>query len=66
MYFDSLAAALAMNGHGAYVWAAYGLTVIVLALILVLPARRRTRLLKRLAAEQKRQGGGPITMEEGV
>jgi len=66
MYFDSLAAALAMGGHGAYVWSAYGLTILVLALILTLPRRRRNRFLRQLAAEQKRQQQGPITVEEGV
>jgi heme exporter protein D len=66
MYFENLSAALTMGGHGGYVWSAYALTVVVLALILILPRRRRIRVLKRLAAEQKRQGQGPNTVEEGV
>ena len=37
MYFDSLEALLAMEGHGPYVWAAYGITLLVLALVLSAP-----------------------------
>ena len=36
MYFESLAAALAMDGHGPYVWAAYGLTLTVIAVLVAL------------------------------
>ncbi|MGV0033502.1 MAG: heme exporter protein CcmD [Candidatus Azotimanducaceae bacterium WSBS_2022_MAG_OTU7] len=31
MKFDSLSAFLQMDGHGVYIWAAYGLTLIILA-----------------------------------
>ena len=41
MYFDSLGAALAMDGHGAFVWSAYLITMLVLATILLAPRRRR-------------------------
>jgi heme exporter protein D len=55
MYFDSLSAALSMDGHGGYVWAAYLLTVCVLGFILLLPRRRQRRVLRQLAGEIKRQ-----------
>jgi heme exporter protein D len=66
MYFDSLGAALSMEGHGGFVWAAYGICLLVLALILLAPRRRQKKFLWRLAAEQKRQQGSPTAiMEEG-
>ena len=54
MYFDSVAAALAMNGHGAYVWSAYALTLVVLAYLLTWPLRRQRRLLRELRGEARR------------
>ncbi len=65
MYFESLGAALAMEGHGAYVWSAYTISLIVVALILMVPRRRQRRFLRRLAGEQKRQQQGPTTGLEG-
>jgi len=54
MYFDSLQAAMAMDGHGAFVWSAYGVTVLVVAGVLLAPLRRRHRLLRQLAAQHRR------------
>lgn len=54
MYFDSLQAALEMDGHGAYVWAAYLVGIAVIAIALIVPMRRRKALLLQLSAEQKR------------
>ena len=66
MYFDSLAAALAMEGHGGFVWSAYGICLAVLVLILLAPRRRQKKLLLQLAGEQKRQSSSPTAMiEEG-
>jgi heme exporter protein D len=65
MYFDSLGAALAMDGHGAYVWSAYAISLVVVALILLVPSRRQRRFLRRLAGEQKRRPQGPTTGLEG-
>ncbi len=65
MYFDSLGAALAMDGHGVYVWSAYAISLVVVVLILLVPRRRQRRFLRRLAGEQKRQQQGPTTGLEG-
>jgi heme exporter protein D len=59
MYFDSLHALLTMEGHGVYVWTAYGVTTMVIAAVLFFPLHRRRRFLLRLAAEQKRAQGAP-------
>ena len=64
MYFESLEAAIAMDGHGGFVWAAYGICLLVLVLILLAPLRRQKKVLHRLAGEQKRQQGSPTTVKE--
>ncbi|MEP5569967.1 MAG: heme exporter protein CcmD [Halioglobus sp.] len=54
MYFDSLDAVLAMDGHGVYVWAAYIITLAVITFILASPIRRQRRFLVQLAGELRR------------
>ena len=65
MYFDSVSAALAMDGHGAFVWAAYLIALVVVAILLVAPGRRQKRFLRQLAGEQKRSQQGPTAISEG-
>ena len=55
MYFDSFSAALAMDGHGVYVWSAYLIATAAIALILILPKRKERQILARLAGELRRQ-----------
>jgi len=66
MYFDSLHALLTMDGHGAYVWTAYGVTILVIVAALCAPLRRRRRFLLQLGAELKRAQGVAVgsTREE--
>jgi heme exporter protein D len=64
MYFDSLHAVLTMDGHGAYVWSAYAISLLVLALLLRAPRRRQKAFLRRLAGEQKRLQQGPTANSE--
>jgi len=59
MYFDSLHALLTMDGHGAYVWSAYLVSITVIAATLLVPRYRRKRLLRQLAAELKRAQAAP-------
>ena len=59
MYFDSLDAVLAMDGHGAFVWSAYLLTAVVIAVMFIAPRRRQKRFLRQLAGELKRNSGVP-------
>tara|TARA_R110002110_G_scaffold66978_1_gene183037 strand:+ start:133812 stop:134009 length:198 start_codon:yes stop_codon:yes gene_type:complete len=54
MYFSTLQAALVMDGHGAFVWSAYLITLLVLVAMLVMPLRRRRRHLALLRAQVKR------------
>jgi|GWRWMinimDraft_6_1066014.scaffolds.fasta_scaffold689712_1 heme exporter protein D len=57
MYFASLHALLVMEGHGVYVWTAYLVTLLVIALTLLLPLRRSRRLLQQSALEARRAQG---------
>ena len=65
MYFESVHALLAMDGHGVYVWSAYLVTVGVIAWTLLAPRYRRKRLLQQLTAELKRaQGSHDVSTRE--
>lgn len=57
MYFDSLAAALQMDGHGAFVWSAYLITLGVIVFMLYAPRRRERRFLRQLEGQIRRSGG---------
>lgn len=65
MYFDSFQAVLAMNGHGVYVWTAYFVTIVMIAIILIVPIVRRRRFLRQLAAQLKRAQGAPVNSAPG-
>ncbi len=64
MYFDSLQAVIDMDGHGAFVWAAYAITLAVLLLMLAAPRRRARQQMRRLAGELRRQEGAPTPSAE--
>ncbi len=55
MYFDSVSAALAMGGHGAFVWSAYLISTLVVIATLLGPWRRQRKFLQQLAARIKRE-----------
>jgi heme exporter protein D len=59
MYFDSFAALMTMDGHGAYVWSAYAITLVVVIALLILPLRRQRRLIAELSGELRRDRGAP-------
>jgi heme exporter protein D len=54
MYFKTLESALAMDGHGAFVWSAYGLTIAVVIYLLLAPGRRQRKILRNLRGEIQR------------
>lgn len=47
---------LAMDGHGPYVWSAYLITLVVLALNVVQPALAKRNLVKTAARRFRREG----------
>ena len=55
MYFESFADLLAMGKHGAFVWSAYGISLAVLALNVVLPILARRRYLQDEARRLRRE-----------
>lgn len=46
---------LVMGGHGIYVWSAYLLCALVLAVNFIQPSRELVRLKKTLSAKQKKR-----------
>ena len=64
MYFESFEALLHMDGHGAFVWTAYLITMVVVAAILIAPGRRKKKFLQQMAGELKRSQGTPISTKE--
>ncbi len=55
MSFVSFGEFLAMGNHGLYVWSAYGLSLLVLALNVVLPILARRRYLQDEARRLRRE-----------
>ncbi len=55
MAFSSFADFLAMGKHGFFVWSAYGLSLLVLALNVVLPILARRRYLQDEARRLRRE-----------
>lgn len=55
MYFESFSDFIAMGNHGPYVWGAYGVTVIVIAGLLLTAARRKTQLTREIRQQARRE-----------
>ncbi|MFI8479381.1 heme exporter protein CcmD [Pseudomonas sp. NPDC078700] len=55
MSFASLSDFIAMGGHGAYVWSAYGITLAVLGLNIALPIFAKRRYLQDEARRLRRE-----------
>jgi heme exporter protein D len=51
--FDSFTSFMTMNGHGPFVWAAYGITFVVLVYLLVSPLLQRRQFLRQQARQQR-------------
>ena len=55
MYFASLADLIHMNGHGVYVWSAYGIGFAVLTLLVWQPLARHTALKRQLRQQWQQE-----------
>ncbi len=55
MAFDSFSEFLAMGKHGAYVWSAYGLTVLVIVVNIVQTRMRKKHITQQIARNVKRE-----------
>lgn len=56
MYFDTWTDAIAMGGHGAYVWSAYAITATIVIGLLWSPLRRTKAIRRSIRAELRRRG----------
>lgn len=56
MSFSSFGEFIAMGGHGPYVWAAYGISLLVLVINLWLPLSARRTYLQGEARRLRREG----------
>ena len=61
MSFDSWQAFFAMGGYALYVWASFGLTLLVLGAIMLSPVRRHKQLLRNQARLERRAARGERT-----
>ncbi len=59
--FENFDAFISMGGHGPYVWAAYGLSLAIMAWLVISPLRRQRALLadmrQRMQAQRQRGEG---------
>ena len=55
MYFDSFAEFIAMDGHGVFVWSAYGVTLLVVGAYLVNQRRARRRIEQQIRSRIRRE-----------
>ncbi|WP_299593528.1 heme exporter protein CcmD [uncultured Microbulbifer sp.] len=53
--FENFASFLTMNGHGPYVWAAYGVAVMVLVALVVAPLLRQKKLRKEFSRQLRQE-----------
>ena len=56
MYFESLNAAWEMAGHGPFVWGAYGITLLVIAGLILIPHQRARQAEIALRADGELEG----------
>ena len=54
MRFDSLAAAMAMDGHGVYVWFVVAVTLLIVMALLITPIVSNRRILVEQRGAMKR------------
>ena len=63
MYFDSVADALTMGGHGIFVWGAYGITFLIVFLVLMRPVMSIRALNASIRQEALRKQGAQVAAE---
>ena len=66
MRFDSFQAFLQMDGHGLFVWAAYGITWLLLLLNVWWPRRLLARILRAGKTQAAEQTGHPAGRPPGA
>lgn len=55
MYFDSIQALWSMGGHGAYVWVAYGVSLLIMVWSIISPLKDYRKQLKNIVIHAKNE-----------
>jgi heme exporter protein D len=55
MYFETFSEFLAMGRHGVYVWSAYGISTVLIAINLIVMARRSKAVRRDIARMMRRE-----------
>jgi len=55
IYFDSFQAAFDMAGHGSYVWASYGITALVIAILIMFPMMGLRKQIRQFKQSRERE-----------
>ena len=63
MYFDSVADALAMGGHGPFVWGAYGMSFAIIFFVLLRPVMTIRTLNAGIRQESLRKQSAQVVHE---
>ena len=63
MYFDSVADALTMGGHGAFVWGAYGISFVIIFFVLLRPIMSIRTLNADIRQEALRKQSAQVAQE---
>ena len=58
MEFSTFAEFLAMGKHGAYVWSAFGITLVVVLANIIYPIMRKKTLMVEIKRKVKREQAG--------
>ena len=60
MYFETLAEAFFMGGHGLFVWSAYAITLLPIIAMVAVPLRRLKRYRDWIVADMASRSGSEI------
>ncbi|MEW6990194.1 heme exporter protein CcmD [Colwelliaceae bacterium 6441] len=55
MQFSTFAEFLAMGGHGFYVWLSYGISILLLSLLVIFSLSRNKAIIKQIQQRQQRE-----------
>lgn len=63
MYFDTVADALAMGGHGVFVWGAYGISFVIIFFVLLRPVMSIRTLNAGIRQEALRKQSAQVAQQ---
>ena len=66
MYFDSLSSLIDMDGHGAYVWAVYGIGLLVILYNIGVPLLRQKQVIRSIQCHGRRTKKAITTLGRSV